>query len=243
MAQYDFMHRCISLFPREQSSGRRKTMKKTVPSFFGCKQIATDPSYESLFIEHLRTTFSADERHHIYKKFSGGATGFDAMMRKILIKSLLKKAGNDLVIAPGVSFAHPETIEIGNGVFIGESAIIQGRKDGTCIIGNKVWIGPQSFLDARNLSIGNYVGWGPGAKVLGSEHADDHPDKPIIASDLIIRPVQIGDNCDIGINAVILPGVEIGNGCIVGAGAVVTKSVASNHVVAGVPAKIIRRRG
>ena len=51
--------------------------------------------------------------------------------------------------------------------------------------------------------------------------------------------IEIGDNVNIGWNAIIMPGVTIGNNCIIGAGAVVTKDVPCNSVVAGVPAKFI----
>lgn len=54
-------------------------------------------------------------------------------------------------------------------------------------------------------------------------------------------PVTIGDNCWIGANSTINPGVTIGDNVVVGSGAVVTKDVPDNCVVAGVPAKIIRR--
>ncbi|MEF1186423.1 acyltransferase, partial [Vibrio sinaloensis] len=51
---------------------------------------------------------------------------------------------------------------------------------------------------------------------------------------------SIGKNCFIGCNSIIMPGVEIGDQCIVAAGAVVTKSIPSNSLVAGNPAKIIK---
>ena len=47
--------------------------------------------------------------------------------------------------------------------------MIQGRYDGKCKIGNHVWIGPHAYFDARDLVLEDYVGWGPGAKVLGSQ--------------------------------------------------------------------------
>ena len=94
--------------------------------------------------------------------------------------------------------------------------------DGTCVIGDKVWIGPQAFLDARDLVMGDFVGWGPGAKVLGSTHSGIPVDVPIMRTDLVIKPVVIGAWADIGTNATILPGVTVGKGAIVGAGAVVT---------------------
>lgn len=50
---------------------------------------------------------------------------------------------------------------------------------------------------------------------------------------------RIGDNCFIGIGAIILPGVNIGDGSIVAAGSVVTKDVQPASVVAGNPAKVL----
>jgi acetyltransferase-like isoleucine patch superfamily enzyme len=52
---------------------------------------------------------------------------------------------------------------------------------------------------------------------------------------------KIGKKCFIGTNAVILPGVIIGDSVIVGAGSIVTKDIPAGCIVAGNPAKIIRK--
>ena len=78
--------------------------------------------------------------------------------------------------------------------------------------------------------------------MLGSEHTGEPIDKPIIQTDLVIKPVRVKKWADIGVNAVLLPGVTVGEGAIVGAGAVVTKDVADWAIVAGVPAKRIKWR-
>ena len=54
-------------------------------------------------------------------------------------------------------------------------------------------------------------------------------------------PVYVGAKAWIGTNAVTLPGVSIGEGAVVGAGSVVTKPVEAYTVVAGNPARVIRR--
>lgn len=55
------------------------------------------------------------------------------------------------------------------------------------------------------------------------------------------KEIHVGEDCWIGGNVVILPGVSIGRGSVVGAGSVVTKSVDEFTVVAGNPARVIRK--
>ncbi|WP_372995815.1 CatB-related O-acetyltransferase [Lutispora sp.] len=55
-------------------------------------------------------------------------------------------------------------------------------------------------------------------------------------------PCIIGNDVWIGTNAVILRDISIGNGAIIGAGAIVTKDVEPYSIVAGVPARVIKKR-
>ena len=146
-------------------------------------------------------------------------------MRRATWRALARRFGHGVRIGRGALAKHPETFEIGDGVVIGEQAFIQGRFDGRCVIGDHAWLGPQSYFDARDLVIEDYVGWGPERKVLGSQHTGVPVDVPIIQTDLRIEPVRVGAWADIGVNAVLLPGVTVGKGAIVGAGAVVTDDV------------------
>ena len=56
----------------------------------------------------------------------------------------------------------------------------------------------------------------------------------------VFGAIDIGNNVFIGMNTMILPGVKIGNNCVVGAGSVVTRSIESNSVAVGIPAKVIK---
>ena len=83
---------------------------------------------------------------------------------------------------------------------------------------------------------------GSWSRGIGSSHTGLPVDRPIIETDLEIRPVRVEAWADIGTGAIILPGVTIGKGSIVGAGAVVTRDVLPFAIVAGVPARFLRWR-
>jgi acetyltransferase-like isoleucine patch superfamily enzyme len=215
---------------------------RKVDAVFGAKETRPDPAWERDFAASLRQTNSRDELLALFGRFRGGESAFDSLMRRVVLRALCKSAGDDLQVSPNVVLKHPETMEFGNSVFIGAQAMIQGRFDGSCRIGNHVWIGPMAYFDARNLVLEDYVGWGPGAKVLGSQHTGDPVDVPIIATPLFIKPVVIGFGADIGANATILPGVRVGANSIIGAGAVVNQDIPDYAVAAGVPARVLRSR-
>ncbi len=215
---------------------------RSVRPVHGLKQATPDPEYENSLAADLRSRHSIEELQSIYSRFSSAQSSFDAMMRRIFWKALCRHCGNGLSVADGVSFKHMETFTVGDSVFIGAQSYLQGRFDGQFVIGNNVWIGPQSYFDARALELGDYVGWGPGAKVLGSAHTGLPVEVPILQTDLTIAPVRVEEWADIGTNAVLLPGVTVGKGAIVGAGAVVTRDVPPFAIVAGVPAKFLRWR-
>lgn len=215
---------------------------RLVEAVHGKREFTPDSDFEFGLTEFLCAQYNSHGLLELYSRFELGAGKFDVLMRIAIWRAVARRFGHGVHIGSGVGVKHLETFEIGNNVFIGDHAYIQGRFDGSCIIGNDVWIGPQSYFDARNIVLKDSVGWGPGAKVLGSTHTGIPINVPIINTELEIKPVTIGAMADIGTNAVILPGVTIGKGSIVGAGAVVTKNVPPFAIVGGVPARFLRWR-
>ncbi len=217
---------------------------RVVRAVHGRREVEPDPPADVALAEELRASEAREALLEHYGRYAFEDTKEAARMRRVVLRALCKRFGNAVRVGIGVLVLHPETFEIGDGVFIGNQTYLQGRHDGRCVIGAHSWIGPQSYFDCRDLELGEYVGWGPGAKVLGSEHTAEPVDAPIIQTDLEIKPVRVGRGADIGVNAVLLPGVTVGEGAIVGAGAVVSRDVPPYAVAAGVPARVLRdRRG
>jgi acetyltransferase-like isoleucine patch superfamily enzyme len=215
---------------------------RIIPAVHGRREVQPDPSFELDLSRRLALTYSRPALLEQYSRFIASDGELDTLMRRALWRAMARRFGHGVRIGTGVGFKHVETFEIGDGVFIGAQAYIQGRFDGTTKIGNHAWIGPQSYFDARHLVLGGYVGIGPGVRVLGSAHTGVPIDRPIIETDLEISPVRIEDWADVGTGAILLPGVTVGKGSIVGAGAVVTRDVAPFAIVAGVPARFVRWR-
>jgi acetyltransferase-like isoleucine patch superfamily enzyme len=219
-----------------------KSGARIVRAIHGLRKVEPDPQFELEMAAHLKEQLTREQLLQAFSDYVVRASPIDVIMRRVCLRALVKWLGAGANIRKDVSVVHPETFEIGDGVFVGEQTIIQGRFDGRCVIGNRVWIGPQSYFDARDLVIEDCVGWGPGAKVLGSEHTGSPNGVPLIQSDLKIAPVRICAGADVGVNSIVLPGVTVGRGAIVGAGAVLTKDVPDYATVAGVPAQVTGQR-
>lgn len=91
-------------------------------------------------------------------------------------------------------------------------------------------------LDEAKILLGQNVWIARGCCLITSNHDISNPSNHVPG-----KSIEIGDNCWLGANVVILPGVILGPNTIVGANAVVSKSFKDGSVVlGGVPARVIR---
>ncbi len=115
-----------------------------------------------------------------------------------------------------------------------------------CDYGANISIGENFFanfnltiLDEAKVKIGDNAFIGPNVSIYTACHPLDVEGRNKGLE--WAEPVTIGNNVWIGGSATILPGVTVGDNVVIGAGAVVTKDVPSNVVVAGNPARVIKK--
>ena len=137
-------------------------------------------------------------------------------VRELFSKLTASKIDESCFIIPPFHTEFGKNTKIGKNVFINSCCRFQDN--GGIEIGDKTMIGPNVTIVTVN-----------------------HEINPETRINAIPKPVKIGKNVWIGADCTILPGVTIGENSIIGAGSVVTKDVPANIVVAGNPAKLIKK--
>lgn len=123
-------------------------------------------------------------------------------------------------MGPGVDLGPDSIVRIGRGCSIGRGSHIVGHQ--SIDIGEDVFTGPYVYITDQN-------------------HVYDDPEMPIGRQWPRNNPVSIGSGSWLGTGAIILPGTRIGRQSVVAGGAVVRGEFPDHSVIAGVPAKIVRR--
>ncbi|MHB8510917.1 MAG: acyltransferase [Actinomycetota bacterium] len=166
--------------------------------------------------------------------------------------------GPGSVVAMPSSILHPERLHIGRDTYIHPYCRIEiitsnphldgpelPPSDARIQIGDRVVINSFTHLGAMScIKMGNDVGIASGVCIEDHhylfESAND--ERPLKKQPFRVAPVVLEDGCMIGEHAVILPGVTVGKNSWVGANAVVTHDVPPYSIVAGVPARVVRKR-
>jgi acetyltransferase-like isoleucine patch superfamily enzyme len=145
------------------------------------------------------------------------------------------KLGKDVKI---FGFANMYGCEIGDGTKVG--AFVEIQKNAK--IGKNVKISSHTFI-CEGVTIEDNVFVGHNVSFINDKypHSINQDGSLQTEADWKVVPTIVKKGASIGTSSTILCGVTIGENAIVGAGSVVTKDISPNTVVAGVPAKVIRR--
>jgi|AP45_3_1055517.scaffolds.fasta_scaffold51116_2 acetyltransferase-like isoleucine patch superfamily enzyme len=114
----------------------------------------------------------------------------------------------------------------------------------TLTLGDHTNLGPGVVISvSKRVTIGSHVRVGSGVSISDNPGHPEDPverrSRPVDKAD--VRPVVIEDDVWLCTHAKIMPGVRIGKGAIVAAGAIVTRDVPPMTIVAGAPARVVRR--
>jgi len=111
-------------------------------------------------------------------------------------------------------------------------------------IGNNVGISSASIWAHQQITIHDHVNIGANCIIMDSDAHSLNPmhrrDTNIDAQNKVNSPIEIGEDCLIGMNSIILKGVHIGARTVIGAGSVVTKDIPADCIAAGNPCKVIK---
>jgi len=122
----------------------------------------------------------------------------------------------------------------GEGASIYDSAIVFGDVR----VGKKTWIGPNVILDGSGgLVIGSYCSISAGAQIYSHDSVKWAVSEGKAGYEY--AKTNIGDNCFIGPNTIIVKGVTIGNGCIIGANSLVLDDIPAGSKAYGTPCKVM----
>ena len=194
-------------------------------------------------IELQQVSFAYPSRHQLFHDFSltfpegkittilGSNGSGKSTLLKLAARLLTPQQGQVLLdkrdlnarIEPGAVIR--DQVEIHDNAVIMMGAILNIG----AIVGQGSMIDMGAVLGGR-ATVGKNCHVGAGAVLAG------------VIEPASATPVVIEDDVLIGANAVILEGVRVGRGAVVAAGAVVVADVPENTVVAGVPARIIKRK-
>ena len=171
----------------------------------------------------------------------------------LLIKTLVmfpfyKEIHISDVVCSG-DFITRKYVQLGKHVWIGRNVRIEGITKYNCtlftpniVINDCVSIQQNLHLTCANyIKIGKNTAISANVTITDINHTYVDIDKPIERQDIEVSFVEIGEDCKIYNNVVILPGVTIGKHVTIGANSVVNKDIPSYCVAAGIPAKVIKK--
>lgn len=179
---------------------------------------------------------------YAFISFIPGSLGVKA--RSLYFRLKIKKATGPLLFGTGVEITGYENIVLGKYIGVAKNSSIYAH-GGKVIIGDNLGMNMNACIGAADggyIQIGNNVMIAQNVVIRASDHEFGNIEIPMCKQGHTGGKIVIGNDCWIAANAVITRNVTIGDHCIIAAGAVVTSDVEPYSIVAGVPARLIRKR-
>jgi acetyltransferase-like isoleucine patch superfamily enzyme len=172
----------------------------------------------------------------------------DRLVTRTLHASRLAQCGRGTIVQRPL-FWTPEFIELGNRVLIWRDCRIEAidqyhadRFSPVIRIGDNASLQQGCHIVAAGLlEIGSDTTISSGVFITDSDHGHVAIGVNVLQQPLIVRPTKIGRSCFLGVGARVLAGTTLGDHCIVAANAVVRGDYPDNTILAGVPARPIKR--
>ncbi|WP_127136072.1 acyltransferase [Flagellimonas oceanensis] len=182
--------------------------------------------------------------------FSGGRITIgknfacDSIPRIIIDKNARLVIGDNVIFRRNVEIRchNSSKISIGGNCRIDRGVRILSANESNVSLGYKCRVGLYTvFNGGDNIEIGENT-LISGFVYLQTSMHNYEGDGNINAQGYQHAPIKLGKDCWLGTHAVVFPGVVLGPGCVVGTSSVVNKSFDKNTVVAGIPAKELKKR-
>ena len=163
-------------------------------------------------------------------------------LRGIVYKIFFGKFGNLSYIGKPTFIFNAKKIFIGNKVRIFPNLRIEAHGPSKIIIEDNVSIGHNLHISAyNNLTVGSGTTIAGNVLIMSLIHDVINKDIAYMDQPLKGKETKIGKNCLVGSNVCIMAGVEIGDQCIIASNSVATKSFEPYSVIAGNPAKVLKK--
>jgi len=147
-------------------------------------------------------------------------------------------------VCPGVTFeiGKGAVVRLGRWSWIGHGSKVRAH-EGEVSIGAKSVLGQECTISAfQHISIGRECILADRVMLIDFDHGVVEVERPIREQGIYKRDVRVGHNVWVGYGACLLRGATVGDNAIVGTNTVVTKDVPADAVVAGAPARVLRKR-
>ena len=173
--------------------------------------------------------------------------GLKSFFRLLLPRMLGLRTGNGVGVGGGIEWplGNVANIQLGEKVSLGKRGwfyLPLNNRAAKIKIGSGTSVGNDFVITANNaIEIGSDCLLSYRVTVMDHAHVTGAGIGPVTSGLTQGEPVSIGDKCFVGCNVVIMPGVKLGDNCVVGANSVVTKSFEAGSVIAGAPAKLLRK--